>query len=254
MKTIGIIGGLGPMATVYYLEQITRMTDAAKDQEHPRVFMLSQPDIPDRTAYILGESRKDPLPVMIQAARNLQELGADFITIPCITAHYFYEDLTKQLDIPVIHLPRCAAQDVAAEGIRKVGLLATAGTIRSRVLAREFEAAGVEVLVPDAVCLEQLMQIIYDQVKKGAPVHWESFQNVAVSLQERGAEKLILGCTELPLLKREMVSDEPGTTAAVRRILMQDCIDVLQVLARHAVLASEAPLKKEFTDIIYKCR
>lgn len=243
MKTIGIIGGLGPMATVYYLEQITRMTDAAKDQEHPRVFMLSQPDIPDRTAYILGESEENPLPVLLQAAQNLQELGADFITIPCITAHYFYEDLTKQLEIPVIHLPRCVARDVAAKGIQRVGLMATAGTIRSQVLAREFEAAGVEVLVPDADRLKLLMQIIYEQVKKGMPVNWESFHDVAVSLQERGAEKLILGCTELPLLKRNIAASDSGMTDEIRQILTQDCIDVLEVLARHAVLDSGAPLK-----------
>lgn len=245
MKTIGIIGGLGPMATVYYLELITRMTDAGRDQEHPRVFLLSQPDIPDRTAYILGESPEDPLPVLSHAALDLQGLGADFITIPCITAHYFYEDLVKQLKIPVIHLPRCVAQDVAAKGIRKVGLLATAGTIRSQVLAREFEAAGVEVLVPDAEKLELLMQIIYEQVKKGAPVHWESFRELALSLQERGAEKLILGCTELPLLKRDVAFGKGCGNAEVERILMQDCVDVLEILARHAVLASGAPLKGE---------
>lgn len=249
MKTIGVIGGLGPMATAYYLELIARMTDAGRDQEHPRIYMLSLPDIPDRTAYILGKSKENPSPVLSGVAQELQKLGAQLITIPCITAHYYYDDLAEKLEVPVIHLPHVLAQDVAEKGIYRVGLLATTGTIQSRVLEREFEAAGVQVLVPDAARQEKVMQIIYEQLKKGIPVHWEMFYEVAASLQEQGAERLILGCTELPLLKRDM-----GQVAhrKVGHILMQDCIDVLEVLAQHAVLEAEAPLKEEYADVIYK--
>lgn len=249
MKTIGVIGGLGPMATAYYLELIARMTDAGRDQEHPRIYMLSLPDIPDRTAYILGKSEENPSPVLSRAAQELQGLGAHLITIPCITAHYYYNDLTENLAVPVIHLPRTLAQDVAAKGICQVGLLATTGTIQSQVLEKEMEAAGVQVLVPDAARQDKVMQIIYGQIKKGMPVQWEMFYEAAASLQEKGAERLILGCTELPLLKRDM-----GQAAhpAAGHILRHDCIDVLEVLAQHAVLEAEAPLKEEYADVIYK--
>ncbi len=247
MKTIGIIGGLGPMATVYYLELITRMTDAKKDQEHPRILLESLPDAPDRTAYILGKSTEDPLPVLREAALGLQKLGAGLLTIPCITAHYFYEALSERINIPMIHLPRCVAQDVADAGVKKVGILATSGTIQSGVLGKELGAAGVETIVPEADMQEWVMQIIYEQIKKGAPVQWEMFRKVAESLLECGAEKLILGCTELPLLRRDVAQ---VTDPLVERILRQDCIDVLEVLAQHAVLEAEVPLKEEYRDVI----
>lgn len=250
MKTIGIIGGLGPMATVYYLELITRMADADRDQAHPRVLLFSLPDIPDRTEYILGNSADNPLPVMTEAALALQKDGAQLLSIPCITAHYFYDALVEQLDIPVLQLPRCVAQDVAAKGVRKVGLLATSGTIQSQVLEKEFAAAGVEVLVPDADSQELVMQIIYKQVKKGEPVNWESFRTVASYLQEQGAEKLILGCTELPLLKRNLVSGGSGVDAEIEHILKQDCVDVLEVLAQHAICEAGVPLREEYRDVI----
>lgn len=247
MKTIGIIGGLGPMATVYYLELITRMTDADKDQEHPRILLESLPDTPDRTAYILKNSTEDPLPVLVKAAQGLEGLGADLLTIPCITAHYFYDAITEQVAIPIIHLPRSVAQDAAAKGIRKMGILATTGTIQSRVLEQELAVAGIETLVPNAEMQKQVMQIIYEQVKKGAPIQWDMVRAVTESLMERGAEKLVLGCTELPLLKRDMaLAGDP----VVQKILIKDCIDVLEVLAQHAVLAAEVPLKEEYRDII----
>lgn len=236
------------MATVYYLELITRMTDAVKDQEHPRVILASLPDTPDRTKYILKQSADDPLPVLTEAALGLQKMGAQLLSIPCITAHYFYDDLSRQLDIPLLHLPRSVAQDVAAKGIRRVGLLATSGTIQSQVLEREFEAVGIEVLVPDAARQDQVMQIIYEQLKKGAPIQWESFYDIAVSLQKRGAEKLILGCTELPLLRRN-IAQVAGTQ--IEQVLTQDCVDVLEVLAQHAIREAEVPLRTEYRDIIH---
>lgn len=247
MKTIGIIGGLGPMATVYYLELITRMVDAAKDQEHPRILLESLPDTPDRTAYILKDSTEDPLPVLLEAAKGLQGLGADLLTIPCITAHYFYDAISEQTEIPLLHLPRSVAQDAAAKGVRKAGILATTGTIRSRVLEQELLAAGVEPLTPEADMQDLVMQIIYGQIKKGVPVQWDMVRTVMESMLERGAEKLILGCTELPLLKRDLAQAED---AAVKKLLRQDCIDVLEVLAQHALLEAEAPLKAEYLDVI----
>lgn len=252
MKTIGIIGGLGPMATVYYLELITRMTDAARDQEHPRVLLASLPDTPDRTSYILWKKgmagrAEDPFPVMLKAALGLWEMGAELLSVPCITAHYFYDDLVRQLDIPVLHLPRCVAQDAAAKGIRQVGLLATSGTIQSQVLEAEFAAAGIRVIVPDAARQEQVMQIIYEQLKKGAPIQWESFYDVALSLQEQGAEKLILGCTELPLLRRNM-AEVAGTK--IEHVLARDCVDVLEVLAQHVIREAGVPLRAEYRDVI----
>lgn len=247
MKTIGIIGGLGPMATVYYLELLTRMTDAVKDQEHPRIFLESLPDIPDRTAYVLDRTAEDPIPVMIDAAKTLQNIGAELLTIPCITAHCFYDQVVEHIDIPVLHLPRYIAQDVAEKGIHTVGILATTGTIQSGILKAEFAAVGVETIILDAERQNLLMQIIYEQMKKGTAVNWQMFLEIAESLLHRGAEKLVLGCTELPLLKKDIRQIGNST---LERLLTEDSIDVLEVLAQHALLMADVSLKEEYQDVI----
>ena len=97
-KAVGIIGGIGPMSTVYFMEMIINMTDAAKDQEHINMVVLNHATIPDRTSYILGESSQNPLAVMVEDAKKLQQAGADFIVIPCNTAHYFFEEIKKIAD------------------------------------------------------------------------------------------------------------------------------------------------------------
>ena len=240
MKTIGIIGGLGPMATVYYLELITRMTDVDSDQKHPRIYMQSIPDIPDRTAYILGESKESPLDLMVQAGKSLASMGADFLTIPCVTAHYFYSELQKQVTIPVINLLDEIAGTLTSMKVNKVGILATSGTNQSKVLEEKIKEKGISVVLPDEKRQNMLMDIIYNQIKGGRRVYWEQFHEVALWMQNHGAQKLILGCTELPLLRRDSLQ---AHNPLVRELLKEDCIDVLEVLARAAVKRSEVPYK-----------
>ena len=247
MKTIGIIGGLGPMATVYFLECITRMTAAERDQQHPRVFLEGVPDIPDRTDFILGKSGEDPLPLMIQAGKSLERIGADFIAMPCVTAHYFYDALSGELQIPLIPLTRLLAEDIRKKGIRRVGVMATSGTLDSRALERELDRQGIEAMVPDDALQEIVMDIIYGQIKKDAPIRWKDVERVCDALIGQGAEKIILGCTELPLLKKSVWRAEND---ALSRMLFGECIDVLEVLAQKAVLESGAMLKEEFQDVI----
>ncbi len=236
MKTIGIIGGLGPMATVYYLELITRMTEAEKDQEHPRVLLEMIPDTPDRTGFILGRESRSPFPYLLQAGKELAGMGADFITVPCVTAQYFYEELSAGLSVPVVSICRNLAADMAEKRVGKVGLLATDGTIQSKVLEKEFINAGVEVIVPPAEEQCKVMGLI-GRIKEGNAIDWHGFHEVSRALFMRGAEKLVLGCTELSLLKRE-------------RELPECYVDVLEVLARKAVLLSGAALRKKYNNVI----
>lgn len=247
MKTIGVIGGLGPMATVYFLECITRMTAAEKDQEHPRVFLESIPDIPDRTDFILGKSTDNPLPLMIEAGKSLERIGADFVAMPCVTAHHFYDALSRELQIPLIPLTRVLAEDIRKKEICRVGIMATTGTMESGALETELERQGIESVVPDESMQKILMDIIYGQIKKDAPVQWEDVERICDALKSRGAEKIILGCTELPLLKKSVWRAEND---ALTQMLFGDCIDVLEVLAQKAVLKSGAVLKEEFWDVI----
>lgn len=237
MKNLGIIGGLGPMATVYFMELIIKMTDVKSDQEHMRIYLQSLPDTPDRTAYICGESEESPLPFLIKAGKSLCEQGADFIAIPCVTAHFFYQELTQSLKIPVIQLIGGLVNEIKRKNIKKVGILATDGTIKSGLLQNQFNSNDIEVLTPDKEDQAFVMDIIYKQIKAGKPVDLSRFLQVVETLKKRGAEKLILGCTELSLIKRDYSID-------------QDCIDVLDVLAKTTVLYSGVPLKKEYQELI----
>lgn len=246
MKTIGIIGGLGPMATAYFMELITRMTDVDSDQKHPRVYIESVPDLPDRTAYILGKNQESPLPGMIKAGKELTAIGAELLTIPCVTAHYFYQQMQEEMSIPVLNLPELIAHMAKEKGIKRLGIMATNGTIESGVLSQKLAEEGLECVVPSEEKQKLVMEIIYGQVKKGTRVDWDMFRQVACELQEKGAEKIILGCTELPLLKRETAYLQEEAT---KDILEKHCIDVLEVLAREAILRCGAPLRAEYQEL-----
>lgn len=237
MKTAGIIGGLGPMATVHYLERITTMTDARRDQDHLKICMLSVPQTPDRTQFISGKSDENPLLSLIRAGNTLAVAGADFITIPCVTAHYFYQSLSEALPVPVISLCAETAHALAEKNIKKVGILATDGTRRSRVLEQELGKTDISVIYPDPDMQQTVMDIIYKQIKSGETAHRESFIKTTRSLIENGAQKIILGCTELCLLKKEFQ-------------LSPLYVDVLEVLAQKTVLYSGAPLKETYRDVI----
>ena len=101
--TLGILGGLGPIATAYFMELLIQMTKAEKDQDHLQMIIYNMPQIPDRTAYILGKSEENPADEMIRLGKQLAAQGADCIAIPCITAHYFYEELSRGIPVPVLH-------------------------------------------------------------------------------------------------------------------------------------------------------
>ena len=131
MKTLGIIGGMGPMATAYLLELIIQMTAAKTDQEHLSAVVLNNPQVPDRTAYILDREKPSPLPVLEGMAHALENLGCGVLCAPCVTSHYFYQELAGCVKVPFLHMVEETARELRAAGKRKAGILATTGTVRS---------------------------------------------------------------------------------------------------------------------------
>lgn len=132
-KTLGVLGGVGPLATIYFADLVVKMTDAKTDQEHISMVILNHGAIPDRTDYILDHSKPNPLPVMIADAKKLQAAGCDYIVIPCNTAHYFYDEIQKNVDIPIINIIEETVKDAikTVPGLKTLGVLATEGTIKS---------------------------------------------------------------------------------------------------------------------------
>lgn len=200
-KTIGILGGMGPMATADLFQKITALTDAAGDNGHIRVYIDSNASIPDRTAAIL-EGGEDPVPAMADALRHLELCGADCVVMPCNTAHYFLPRLEPLTKLPFLSMIEAAAEACRTRFPGKtVGILATTGTLSAGLYQEALAAAGVPFLVPDAGEREALMEVIYQGVKAGAPPsqYREAFCSVTEGMMNRGTACFLLACTELPL-------------------------------------------------------
>ena len=192
---LGVIGGLGPMATAYYMELMIRMTDAKRDQDHPEVIIMNVPSIPDRTAFILGKSQANPCGPMVELGRQLKGLGCSVVATPCVTAHYFHETLQEQIGLPVIHVIRRTAELLRQAGIRRVGLMATDGTVCSGIFQRQVEEQGMELVLPTEAGQKGVMTLIYDQVKAGIQPDMDLFAAIRDDLRCSGAEVIVLGCT-----------------------------------------------------------
>lgn len=221
---LGVLGGLGPMATVYFYELVTAHTKALKDQDHLNMIISSHATTPDRTAFILGKSKDDPFEVMEDQAERLVEYGATLIAIPCNTAHYFYTRLNQALNVPILNMVGDTVNKVASLGFNKVGILATDGTIETGTYQRVCEQQGVDCAVPDKDAQKDVMHVIYSNIKKGEPPEMPVFERAVANLQQAGCDAFILGCTELSLVKKQVG-------------LATNYVDSMEVLAEHAILA-----------------
>ncbi len=196
-KTLGILGGMGPEATVYFMKKVIELTPAQKDQDHIRMIVLNDPKIPDRTAAILGKG-EDPVPRLIRDAKLLEEAGADLIAVPCNTFFFFYEEVQKAISIPIIHMIRETASLLEREGIRAAGIVATKGTLRTRLYHNELGRRGIQLIEPSDV--DGIMDAIYS-IKAGRKEGTrEKFLESFEELKRKGAEVVIAGCTEIPLV------------------------------------------------------
>lgn len=198
---MGILGGMGPEATVYFMRKIIELTPAEKDQDHIRMIVVNDPKTPDRTAAIL-EGGENPVPILIRNAKLLEEAGADLIAVPCNTFFFFYEEVQRAVSIPIIHMIEETAKALSEANVKRAGILATKGTLKTRLYHNALGRKGIELIEPCDV--EGVMRAIYE-VKAGKKEYarkkfLESFRE----LKEKGAEVVIAGCTEIPLaLSRE---------------------------------------------------
>lgn len=224
------------MATALFIKMMVEMTDAQSDQEHIEMTIYNCPQIPDRTNYILGKSDKNPAPTIIRLGRKLVEDGAGLIAIPCITANYFYKELTAQIQVPIIDIIREVRVYLEKRNIRRAGLMATSGTIASHLFQEAFAASGCELVIPEAGAQEDVMHVIYENVKANRPVELQRFNRAANHLRDAGAQVILLGCTELSVVSE---SCEIG----------KGYLDVMRLMAKCAVERC-GRLKEEYAELI----
>ncbi len=226
-RWVGVIGGVGPAATAYFLDMVVRLTAADRDQDHLDMVVLDHASIPDRTAFILGTSDEDPGPVMADDARRLAAFGVDLLVLPCNTAHHFTQEITDAVDVPLLNIVTETVAEVARRvpDVRAVGVLATSGTVHAGVYQRALAAVGARCVLPDDAAQDALMRIIYEQVKAGRPVDVAAFRGIVATLREQGAQAVVLGCTELSVIAADvdLLAEDPTL------------VDSLDVLARRTI-------------------
>jgi aspartate racemase len=230
---LGVVGGVGPAATVDFMAKLVRNTPAARDQDHIKVMVEQNPQIPDRTEALVGGG-DDPTLALYAACKTLEEGGADLIAIPCNTAHAFIEQIQPALGVPIVNMLTCTADYLRETfpGLREVGVLATSGTLASRVYEQALAARGFAQIAPDAPAQGRLMNAIYGpRGAKAGYTSGECADDLAAAVDDLVAQDvqvIVLACTELPLLLRDAVLACPG--GRVVRL-----VDPTEVLARRCV-------------------
>lgn len=239
---VGMIGGLGPAATVDLYDKIVKATPAKNDQEHIRVVVEQNPQIPDRTKCLL-EGGKDPTLALYHCAKALQDDGCDALIIPCNTAHAFVPFMKRHLSIDFIDMQQACLDEIVGKfgDKARVGLLATSGTVKTGIYTKKAESMGIAMFVPDSQHQERVMAAIYGP--KGAKAGFtdglcrEDLVSAAqYMVKTYDCNVLILGCTELPLILDEGDFECEGKTVFI--------IDPTSALARRVVAMAEKANKE----------
>ncbi len=232
---LGVLGGMGPQATNTFYQFVIDRTAARSDQEHVNALILSDSDMPDRTAAILsgGKARDAVFQRLLADAKLLEQAGCTCIAVPCNTSHFFLDRVQEYIGIPILHMIRETARLLAAQGLKRPGILATDGTIRTGLYQKECSAAGIQAVIPSPEAQKLVMSLIYDDVKAGRDGDPQKFATIHEDLLSQGCDCGVLACTELSVF-------------ADKHHLPPFYTDAMAVLAQRAVEACHKSLRHIF--------
>lgn len=226
-KVLGVLGGMGPLASAHFMLRLTLLTPADKDQDHIPAVLWSDPRVPDRTAARLG-SGPDPLPWLLRGINGLKQAGCGAIAIPCNTAHGWIEPMERDAGLPILHIVDAAMAELRRKGIAPgpIGLMGTAATLAMRLYQDRLGAQGWDIIEPDALQMARLIAPAIASVKANHVADaYAPLAEVVNSLASRGATAVVLGCTEIPL----------GIQAGPADRLSVPVVDTIDALARAAI-------------------
>ena len=223
-QILGVIGGMGPEATDFFYGQLIEHTQAACDQDHLDMVILSAASMPDRTRAIETGEHEGLLQTMRACVERLEACGATQIAIPCNTSHYFYDDIQAMTRIPIIHMPRETVRQCSLDPqVRRIGIMGTDGTISAGVYDRECERFGIEPVHPSPERQADVMSLIYGDIKAGRTPHIAAFERVLEHFTEARCDRIILACTELSVLRK--YRDMPETVIDAMGVLVRESIE-----------------------------
>jgi aspartate racemase len=226
-KTLGVLGGMGPLASAQFMLRLTLLTPADRDQDHIPTVLWSDPRVPDRNAARLGAG-PDPLPWLMRGIDGLQAAGCGAIAIPCNTAHGWFEPMAQASSIPILHIVDAAAADLLRVGVVRgtIGLMGTAATLAMKLYQQRLGAKGWDIIEPEPAQMERLVTPAIASVKANRITEaYQPLREVVNSLASRGATAVVLGCTEIPL------GIQAGPTSGLR----VPVIDTIDALARASI-------------------
>ena len=231
-KVLGVLGGMGPLASAQFMVRLTLLTPASKDQDHIPTILWSDPRVPDRNDVRFGNG-PDPLPWLLRGISGLRAAGCGAIAIPCNTAHGWFEPMAQAAGVPILHIVDAAAADLRRIGIigGTIGLMGTRLTLAMRLFQDRLGAQGWDVIEPEPKQMEHLVIPAIALVKANRVADaYRPLIEVANSLASRGANAVVLGCTEIPL----------GIQAGPADALHCPVVDTIDALARAAILWAKA--------------
>lgn len=226
-RVLGVLGGMGPLASAHFMVRLTLLTPAERDQDHIPAVLWSDPRVPDRTQAKLAGG-EDPLPWLLRGIAGLRRAGCGAIAIPCNTAHGWYEAMLAEAGCPILHIVDAAAADLHRARIATgaIGVMGTAGTLAMRLYQDRLERLGWDCLVPGEDEMQRLVGPALAAVKANRVAEaYAPLAEVVGSLKRRGAQAVVLGCTEIPL----------GIQAGPWQSLGIPLIDTIDALARASI-------------------
>lgn len=203
-----ILGGMGTLATESFVRVLNERTPNHSDQDYLNYVLINHATVPDRTAFILGKSEKSPVAALKEDIRQYSTLEPRFFVLTCNTAHHFYDELVETTTTPLLHMPRLAVQAVLKkfadlERPIRVGVLATEGTIQSKVYENELNSyTNIETIIPNQEIQQQVTHLIYRDIKERNFLNQELYFSILDQMiREQQCDVVLLGCTELSLMQ-----------------------------------------------------
>ena len=228
-KVLGIVGGMGPEATVDFMQRIISLTPANDDQQHIRMIVDNNPKIPSRIKALIEGTGEDPTPELIQIGKNLQSWGADLIAIPCNTAHYYYHKIQDHLDIPVLNMIDIVLNHISETlpTVSKIGFLGSTAVIITQLYEKSAAQLGLKMIYPDSNEQNLVMKVIR-KIKTSRYTDHDLIPAVeaAQALQGKGADVLIIGCTELSATAH--VLPESGIVLDASQVLAEAVVQLIK--------------------------
>lgn len=216
-----IIGGMGTLASTQFIVDMNRLYSPDEDQKYLNYILYNYADVPDRTAYILDDSKDDPAPYLIEAVKAVESLGTEFVVIACNTAHYFIDEIRKETDVPILNMLDVTGDTLRQHDAERIGIMATRGTLDSKLYHQVIEGAGKTVVEPGELLQDKIMSLIYDDVKENNRVDKEKFQAVLSEFKALGAEIIVLGCTELSFIHSHFEEELEGLIDAQQLTILE---------------------------------